>query len=536
MAFTFLRPAVYLSTATLSVSRRTTSSEQNPAYDTSQQDISILAVQRHLASNPSVIADVFERFAEQFESGNFERADGSVPDFAEVTKMLSAYAVPETNLLELRAEGGQPAELTYLVQTWIDVFLAGQANAERQTAQSTSQAIEKQRNELESRVAAKRDELAAFRETYDIASIQREENRTLARLNGLTKSLAAAEEAEATATARVEALEATLKAGLPIQPSEADQVLAEMETRAAEAHAWLREREAVATSTYLDQDKRVVKVKEFVELLDRAIQERHAKLGERELSNAQLEMAAAQKTVAKLRDELAKQEQVVAEFTTRFAEHEALVEDLRQLESLHRQLQERAVQTEVVREALPPELSVTQNATIPQRPIRPDYDRDALITLGVSLLAALFAVTVDWLETRPRRRPAPMQALETRTVYYPLLDSQVAVGHRMPVVGNLIESAAGSDPAPRQLPQSEAGRSVAPPGLLRQLDDAIQAQDADAARRLAHAMKDAARQLAAVGAEQAAADIEESAARNDLESASQQMLRLREAIDQLVRE
>ena len=155
MAFTFLRPAVYLSTATLSVSRCTTSSEQNPAPDTSQQDISILAVQRHLAAHPSVIADVFERFAEQFESGKFKRADGSVPDFAEVTKMLSAYAVPETNFLELRAEGGQPAELTYLVQTWIDVFLAGQADAERQTTQSTSQAIEKQRNELETRVAAK---------------------------------------------------------------------------------------------------------------------------------------------------------------------------------------------------------------------------------------------------------------------------------------------------------------------------------------------------------------------------------------------
>ena len=310
-----------------------------------------------------------------------------------------------------------------------------------------------------------------------------------------------------------------MKAGLPIQPSEADQVLAEMETRAAAAYDWLREREAVATSTYLDQDKRVAKVKEFVELLDRAIQDRHAQLGERELSNAKFEMAAAQKTVEKLRDELAKQEQAVAEFTTRFAEHEALVEDLRQLESLHRKLQERAVQTEVVREALPPELSVTQNATVPLRPIRPDYDRDALISLGVSLLAALFAVTVDWLETRPCRRPAPMQALETRTVYYPLLDSQVAVGHRMPGIGNLIESAAGSDAAACQLPHTEAGRSEAGPGLLRQLDDAIRAQDADAARSLAQAMKDAARQLAAVDAEEAAAEIEELAASNDLESA-----------------
>jgi len=73
------------------------------------------------------------------------------------------------------------------------------------------------------------------------------------------------------------------------------------------------------------------------------------------------------------------------------------------------------------------------------------------------------------------------------------------------------------------------------PDLLRQLDDAITAQDASVIQRLAHTIKGEACTVGAGMTEKAAAAIEESAANIDLESASRQMSRLREAIDQMVR-
>ena len=292
---------------------------------------------------------------------------------------------------------------------------------------------------------------------------------------------------------------------------------------------------ASATEAFLAQNKRVAEIKEFLRLVDGAIQDRRAELDERELSNAETELATAQETVARIRNELTQQEEAVSEFTTRFAEHEAIGEDLRQLESLNRQLQERVVQTEVVREALPPELSVTQNASVSQRPIRPDYSRDALISLVASFVFGLAAVAIDLIATRPVRQSTQLSALETRTVYYPLLGSQTAGGHAAQAIGSIVEPAPGSHSTRAPLLPSEVKTDRAP-SLLRQLEDAIAAKDVTAIQHLAHAIKGAARNLGAVGAEDAAARIEESVANNDLDSASQQMSRLNEAVNQLLRD
>jgi CheY-like chemotaxis protein/anti-sigma regulatory factor (Ser/Thr protein kinase) len=74
------------------------------------------------------------------------------------------------------------------------------------------------------------------------------------------------------------------------------------------------------------------------------------------------------------------------------------------------------------------------------------------------------------------------------------------------------------------------------PDLLRQLDDAIAAQDTRTALRLAHTIRGAAGILAVATTLKAAAAIEEAARNNGLESVSRQMSCLREAINQLVRE
>ena len=72
------------------------------------------------------------------------------------------------------------------------------------------------------------------------------------------------------------------------------------------------------------------------------------------------------------------------------------------------------------------------------------------------------------------------------------------------------------------------------PALQRQLEDAIKEQDVARTQRVAHTIKGEASAIAALRTERAAAAIEEFAANNDLESATRQMPRLGEAINELV--
>jgi hypothetical protein len=78
-----------------------------------------------------------------------------------------------------------------------------------------------------------------------------------------------------------------------------------------------------------------------------------------------------------------------------------------------------------MRETLPPDVSVAQSASMPGRPVRPAYLRDAAIALGASLLVALGAVMFDVQLTRP---VVPASLPETRTVFYPLPASHPLLG------------------------------------------------------------------------------------------------------------
>ena len=74
------------------------------------------------------------------------------------------------------------------------------------------------------------------------------------------------------------------------------------------------------------------------------------------------------------------------------------------------------------------------------------------------------------------------------------------------------------------------------PKLRRALEAAIQANDAKTTQRVAHTIKGEASAIAAGMTQKAAAAIEESAANDDLALASEQLPRLGEAIDHLIRE
>ena len=412
MGWNFSRPPVYRSEATLLVTPRASGNPRREGNEAAAPtEVSTAAMQRHVISHPSVFAQVWQRFAAE------TKTEGDVPlEASQLHTMLHAAVVPETNVIELSAEGPRAEDLPLLVNAWIDVCLAEYATAEQASSRSGAEAAREQIVELEKRIEEMRGELADFRKRHDIASMQREENRVLARLKGLTASLNEVEAEEVAAQARVDALKEALARGEDVALDEDREELSVMRGRLRELRGVLQGFEAYFAPEYLDKDQDVAKLKQRIKLLEQEIEAKRADMGRAALAQAELEAATARNASAEIERQLAEHERMAADFTSRFAEHESLVQDLAQLEELHRELQERVVQLEVMREALPPELGVVQRASTADYPVRPAYRRDAAIGLAGSLLFGLVAVVVDWLITRP---PRAAGVSEARTVFYP---------------------------------------------------------------------------------------------------------------------
>jgi len=412
LGWNFTRPAVYRSEATLLVTPRASGNPSPPGNEAgAPTDVSAVARQRHVISHPSVLAQVWQRFADQAE------ADGDIAlEASDLHTMLQAAAVPETNVIELSAEGPRPEDLPLLVNAWVDVCLAEHATAEQASSRSGADAAREQIIELQQRIERMRGELADFRSRHDIASMQREENRVLARLKGLTESLNEVEANEVAARARADALKDALARGEDVALDQDREELSIMQAQLRELRALLQGLEAHFAAEYLDKDQEVAKLKQRIKLLEEEIEAKRGSMGRAALAQTEVELDTARNAATAIRQQLAEHERMAANFTTRFAEHESLVEDLAQLEALHRDLQERVVELEVMREALPPELSVVQRASTADYPVRPAYRRDAAIGLAGSFLFGLAAVVLDWLITRP---PRAAGVAEARTVFYP---------------------------------------------------------------------------------------------------------------------
>ena len=75
---------------------------------------------------------------EQHEISHIER------ELADLESMLSAVVVPDTNILELRAEGRNRTELAPLIDAWNDAFLASQAHVRKVASQTANEALKQE--------------------------------------------------------------------------------------------------------------------------------------------------------------------------------------------------------------------------------------------------------------------------------------------------------------------------------------------------------------------------------------------------------
>lgn len=327
-------------------------------------------------------------------------------DIDALRAMLSAVAVPDTNLLELRAEGNDPELLQTIVNRWVESYQTFRATDSEAATGRTTAEIDDRQQQLAAKIDAARGELAAFREVNDIVGVERGENAALARLNGTNESLNRARERLVGALARQQSVEQTIGRDEVVAPREQKKEIARLEGEIQRREARLAKLREKYTQAYLDRDPKLKALPDELRELQQELAGSKALIWKTMREEARQEAEAAQIAVDKLERQLAEQQRAMLGFDERYRAYTVLDDELKRLERLQAENTERLAQIELRNLQKFPPIQVIEWSLLPNRPIHPDYQRDLVIALGAALATALFVTwLVEYLGGRDRQPP-----------------------------------------------------------------------------------------------------------------------------------
>ena len=205
LAYTFMRPAIYMASARLQVTPGAKLTAPTAAARDSTP--AVLVEVQVLNSRP-----LLEKVAARL-SAEGERFDGAADPIAALQEMLRISRVDESNVILIEAVDGQRQRVARVVNALVDSYREQQTQAGKSDNQSDLSDAREELRIVEQRVNERRRAVEAFRLKSNIVSAERDENRTLSRLKGLGASLSAATDREAIATGKVHALEQAVATG-----------------------------------------------------------------------------------------------------------------------------------------------------------------------------------------------------------------------------------------------------------------------------------------------------------------------------------
>lgn len=379
LIWTLLQPVVYRSSATVLMS-----APEAIDADVSQANIQNVAIQRTILLGEEIVSSV---------SGEMFSQPVSPTQFEQVREALHVDPVPDTNLIEMIAQGSQREILPDLVNTWVAVYSDIRAADIEQRKEQTVRQVQVEAEALAFKVAQARDALEAYREQNNIISAKREENEVLARLDGLNKALNNAIEEEVKAKVYLETLRDSLESGQVVVPKDDLRSLQGLENELEQLRAEMVEMSKRYTRDYIQKQPALRAIPERITELESELASRVSEGQAVELANAEQAYSAARRAVLELQQKLDNHKRKVSEFSRIYSTHEALVEDLAGLEELHRAAQERLVQVEVAQIDKYPQVTVIEPSREARR-IGPNYLLLLAGTLGAALACAILFV---WL-------------------------------------------------------------------------------------------------------------------------------------------
>ncbi|WP_431066135.1 GumC family protein [Methylotuvimicrobium sp.] len=393
LAYNYSRPAIYRSTATLLTSAMTAIDQASETAD-----IQHVAIQRQILLGRELLDETLKRLEITHPQANLTLED--------VKEILQVQSLPDTQLVEMQAEGEMPEILSALINTWIDVYLDARAAEIESSKGKTIQIVKDELDELEIKIEQARNALIEFRNEHDIASTERQENTVLAKLTGLTAALNNANEAEVKAKARLEAVEKAIEEGQAVVPTQDQRSLDQLEQRLQQLREKLAEFDKRYTREYLARQPSMRFIPEEIKKLEKEIAAKQ-QYGTRIVhTDAMQEYQAAKMTLDRIRQQLEDHKRMASEFSSRFAQHESLKADLDGLEKIYRETQERLVQIETRPVEKYPQVTVIDRAFLARDPISPNYNRDTVIIVIGSVMLGLFGVWLAEFLHPPRKKQA----------------------------------------------------------------------------------------------------------------------------------
>jgi succinoglycan biosynthesis transport protein ExoP len=440
----YSRPPVYRAGASVLTVKPAGIDQRSAEADTEH-----VAIQARLLQSDGLL----ERVGQRLDELGGLHTDEALRD------MVSIVAVPETNLLELRAEGAEPAELQRVVNTWAETYEAYRAEEIEAATGRTTAEVEEQQAELTVLIEAARDELQAFREANDIVDLDRSENRSPAQLRGINQSLTKARERLVDAQAREAAVRAAIAKGETVVPNEQKADIARQRVAFERARAQLVDLRQRYTDEYLERDPVLRSLPAQVRQMELELAGTLQLARTTVLDEARQEVEAAQLALASVERQLEQHEDAVQRFNENYKQFKMLEDNLARYETLYADNAERLAQIQAQGYRKYPQIQVVERARIPSEPFAPDYERDMLIAAGVSLVIALF---VTWLfEYLGGRGQAPQPAPYVGVRIHPdrQLESASRAGGGYLERGGADPStalAAPASPVPRVLGDDEA--------------------------------------------------------------------------------
>ena len=435
-AYAIFRPAEYRAAARLEIA-----SPANALAENGRK--SFLTEVQVLTSRP-----VLEKTVARLGNSDEVSKDLGPDPVQGLGRMLSTERVEGTQVVRVQAQGTDRELLPRLVNTLIDVYREHLASAYKTSVGSGNTQLRDEIGLLDQQVAAKRQEVEAFRARYDIVSAERDENQLLSTVKGLGESLNDANADVAAAEGHLRAVRNAIAAGEVLGGPKNNPTLADIEKRGSQLREQLHELELRFTPQYLDLDPAAKALRGRLANLEQQMGSERAAGQRAALAEAQQKLTSAREAAERLQQKLNGNKQAAQAFAARLNEYKAMQEDLAHLEQLRRGAIERLAQLEAGEAENAPRVEVLEGATVPREALYPPYLL-AGIGAAASLVLGIFAV--QFIEFFARRDPAP-----ERPFFHPFWPQ--------PLTRDALT-------AQRPLLTAESLRLAAPDAPLRQLTD-----------------------------------------------------------------
>lgn len=394
----YMRPAVYESRAVIRVEDRSLGSIVKQATaPTGSDGNGVLVASVEALFTAGVGEEVWEELPE---------LEGK-PDTPEAMRAMVGLDLKnaENGVIGLAATGTDAAILPVILSKWLAKGIERTQGDIDQTDQNAVTYLTEQTEQYASEIRDKRAQIQAFQSENDIITLERDENRLIARLRGLTTSLNSAQEAESLAAAQVESITQAIQSGAPLQDGPETVKLAEIQSRLEGLEAEVNELLERYTMAYIELNPALKAVLRDRDAARRELRTARSQLSKSITARAKQTLAAARANTRRLRQDHDEARQKIADFSQKFAQYETLERELEFLDTQSQAVQDQLVQARLSLSSVtkPVTIAVIDDPTLPQEPTGPPYLRDTGIILAAALCLGLLSVLIyDFLDPRPR--------------------------------------------------------------------------------------------------------------------------------------